>query len=117
VLKRIATGDESWDQMVPPQVAEIIRRRGFFGYKKRSRPRIVVAASGACPESVERVSRNLVAYDLASPGEHSPRRLGLGVAPTRTFFCTFLVVISAAPLEFALHARGSASPRFSIFLL
>jgi len=35
VLKRIATGDESWDQMVPPQVAEIIRRRGFFGYKKR----------------------------------------------------------------------------------
>jgi hypothetical protein len=36
VLKHIATeGDESWDQMVPPQVAEIIRRRGFFGYKKR----------------------------------------------------------------------------------
>ncbi len=34
VLKRIASGDESWDQMVPPQVAEIIRRRGFFGYKK-----------------------------------------------------------------------------------
>jgi hypothetical protein len=35
VLKRIATGDETWDQMVPPQVAEIIRRRGFFGYKRR----------------------------------------------------------------------------------
>jgi hypothetical protein len=35
VLKRIAAGDESWDKMVPPQVAEIIRRRGFFGYKKR----------------------------------------------------------------------------------
>ena len=35
VLKRIATGDESWDEMVPTQVAEIIRRRGFFGYKKR----------------------------------------------------------------------------------
>jgi len=35
VLKRIGSGDESWDQMVPPQVAEIIRRRGFFGYKKR----------------------------------------------------------------------------------
>ena len=32
VLKRIASGDESWDAMVPPQVAEIIRRRGFFGY-------------------------------------------------------------------------------------
>jgi len=35
VLKRIASGDEGWDQMVPRQVAEIIRRRGFFGYKKR----------------------------------------------------------------------------------
>ncbi len=35
VLKRIASGDESWDEMVPPQVAEIIRRRGFFGYKKK----------------------------------------------------------------------------------
>src|SRR5438093_9444003 len=35
VLKRIASGDETWDQMVPPQVAEIIRRRGFFGYQKR----------------------------------------------------------------------------------
>jgi len=34
VLKRIAEGDETWDQMVPPQVSEIIRRRGFFGYKK-----------------------------------------------------------------------------------
>jgi hypothetical protein len=33
VLKRIADGDESWEDMVPPQVAEIIRRRGFFGYK------------------------------------------------------------------------------------
>jgi hypothetical protein len=35
VLKRIATGDESWDEMVPPQVAEIIRQRGFFGYRKK----------------------------------------------------------------------------------
>jgi hypothetical protein len=35
LLKRIASGDETWDQMVPPQVAEIIRRPGFFGYKKR----------------------------------------------------------------------------------
>jgi len=35
VLKRIASGDESWDEMVPPQVAELIRQRGFFGYKKK----------------------------------------------------------------------------------
>jgi hypothetical protein len=35
VLKRIASGDESWDQMVPSQVAEIIRQRGFFAYTKK----------------------------------------------------------------------------------
>lgn len=35
VLKRIGSGDESWDETVPPEVAEIIRRRGFFGYKKQ----------------------------------------------------------------------------------
>ena len=35
VLKRIGSGDESWEEMVPPEVAEIIRRRGFFGYKKQ----------------------------------------------------------------------------------
>jgi len=35
VLKRIASGDETWDEMVPPQVAEMIRQRGFFGYKKK----------------------------------------------------------------------------------
>jgi hypothetical protein len=35
VLKRIASGDESWDEMVPPQVAELIRQRGFFGYTKK----------------------------------------------------------------------------------
>jgi hypothetical protein len=32
VLKRIAKGDPSWEQMVPLQVAELIRKRGFFGY-------------------------------------------------------------------------------------
>jgi hypothetical protein len=30
VLKRIG----NWGEMVPPQVADIIRRRGFFGYRK-----------------------------------------------------------------------------------
>ena len=33
VLKRIANGDPSWEQMVPPQVAELIRKRRFFGYQ------------------------------------------------------------------------------------
>jgi hypothetical protein len=31
VLKRIADGDESWQAMVPPGVAELIMKRGFFG--------------------------------------------------------------------------------------
>jgi hypothetical protein len=35
VLKRIASGDESWSEMVPPQVAELIRQRGFFGYTNK----------------------------------------------------------------------------------
>ena len=34
VLKRIASSDETWEETVPPQVAELIRQRGFFGYKK-----------------------------------------------------------------------------------
>ena len=34
VLKRIAAHDETWAAMVPPQVAELIKKRGFFGYSK-----------------------------------------------------------------------------------
>jgi hypothetical protein len=38
VLKRIASGGESWNEMVPPQVAELIHQRGFFGYTKKESP-------------------------------------------------------------------------------
>jgi hypothetical protein len=31
-LKKIASGDETWEKMVPPEVAKIIRERKFFGY-------------------------------------------------------------------------------------
>lgn len=34
VLKRIGAGDENWEEMVPSQVADIIKKRGFFGYSK-----------------------------------------------------------------------------------
>ena len=34
VLRRIAANDDSWEDMVPEQVAELIKRRGFFGYIK-----------------------------------------------------------------------------------
>jgi hypothetical protein len=37
VLRRIAAGDESWEGMVPAQVAELIKRRAFFGYVRQSR--------------------------------------------------------------------------------
>jgi hypothetical protein len=31
VLRRIADDDDSWESMVPAEVAELIKRRGFFG--------------------------------------------------------------------------------------
>lgn len=37
VLKRISAGDPSWEQMVPDAVAELIKKRGFFGYHQPAR--------------------------------------------------------------------------------
>jgi hypothetical protein len=37
VLKKIQDGDSSWEAMVPSRVAEVIKRRGFFGYRRHSR--------------------------------------------------------------------------------
>ena len=37
VLRRIAANDDSWEDMVPPEVAELIKRRAFFGYVKPGR--------------------------------------------------------------------------------
>src|SRR6266853_1243032 len=34
VLQRIAANDATWELMVPPEVAEIIKKRGFFGYSR-----------------------------------------------------------------------------------
>jgi hypothetical protein len=36
VLRRIAASDDSWESMVPANVAELIKRRAFFGYVKPS---------------------------------------------------------------------------------
>ena len=36
VLKRIAAGDTTWEQMVPAEVSKVIHKRGFFGYKARA---------------------------------------------------------------------------------
>ena len=37
VLRRIAANDDSWESMVPPDVAELIKRRAFFGYTEPAR--------------------------------------------------------------------------------
>ncbi len=34
VLERIKEGDSSWEEMVPPEIAAIIKRRHFFGYQE-----------------------------------------------------------------------------------
>jgi hypothetical protein len=36
VLKRIAAGDDRWEEMVPPEVADVIRRRGLFGHPRET---------------------------------------------------------------------------------
>jgi hypothetical protein len=37
VLRRIAADDDSWEDMVPAEVADLIKRRGFFGYVRAGR--------------------------------------------------------------------------------
>ena len=34
VLRRIKENDGSWESMVPPEIAEVIKRRQFFGYRE-----------------------------------------------------------------------------------
>ena len=34
VLRRIPTEDTTWESMVPPEVGELIMRKGFFGYPR-----------------------------------------------------------------------------------
>ena len=33
VLRRIKDQDTSWESMVPLEIAEVIKRRSFFGYR------------------------------------------------------------------------------------
>src|SRR5207302_27575 len=34
VLTRLKSGDSSWERMVPPEVAHVIKKREFFGYRR-----------------------------------------------------------------------------------
>lgn len=38
VLKRIKDEDPSWDSMVPPEIAQVIKKRRFFGYHEAEAP-------------------------------------------------------------------------------
>ena len=38
VLAKIRSGDASWEQLVPPPIAEIIKRDGLFGYRASPEP-------------------------------------------------------------------------------
>jgi hypothetical protein len=45
VLAKLQSGDETWEQAVPPEVAQIIKEREFFGYRaaaagQRTRPHV-----------------------------------------------------------------------------
>ncbi len=34
VLRRIKDNDASWEAMVPPEIAEVIKHRHYFGYRE-----------------------------------------------------------------------------------
>src|SRR5205823_5696375 len=34
VLAKLQSGDSRWEQMVPPEVAHLIKKREFFGYRR-----------------------------------------------------------------------------------
>jgi polyhydroxyalkanoate synthesis regulator phasin len=54
VLKRIKENDASWEEMVPQDIADAIKRRHFFGYREASVGERVLAGSQALP--AERVA-------------------------------------------------------------
>src|SRR5579863_4170106 len=43
VLRRIKDDDASWEAMVPPEIAEVIKHRGLFGYRESGRPGLIPA--------------------------------------------------------------------------
>jgi polyhydroxyalkanoate synthesis regulator phasin len=37
VLRRIKDQDDSWEEMVPPEIAAVIKKRRFFGYRDKEK--------------------------------------------------------------------------------
>ncbi|XZE54093.1 TonB-dependent receptor [Planctomycetaceae bacterium SH139] len=44
VLKQIQSGEPGWREHVPQEVADVIQRRGFFGYKRPADSKVVTAS-------------------------------------------------------------------------
>ncbi|MDB5391008.1 MAG: hypothetical protein JWM11_6654, partial [Planctomycetaceae bacterium] len=38
LLQKIRDNDASWEAMVPPEVSDIIKNRGYFGYRRNPKP-------------------------------------------------------------------------------
>jgi hypothetical protein len=49
VLKQIQSGDPAWIEHVPPEVAEVIQRRGFFGYRRPAGAASLPPLAGGAP--------------------------------------------------------------------
>ncbi len=53
VLRQIQAGEQGWIEQVPPEVAEVIQRRGFFGYRRpKPAPAPVITPVAASPLQV-----------------------------------------------------------------
>ena len=65
VIEQIQAGDPAWSNQVPAEVAEVIRRRGFFGYRKPAPASAVVPeAPGAANGLVNIIDRGAQAFGL-----------------------------------------------------
>ena len=57
VLRQIQAGDPSWMEHVPAEVAEVIQRRGFFGYRRT--PDVQTTTKQAVPAFISAGTSNL----------------------------------------------------------
>ncbi len=49
VLRQIQAGEPNWTEHVPPEVAEVIQQRGFFGYRRPKSATPAIAPLGTVP--------------------------------------------------------------------
>ena len=64
VLRQIQSGDPSWIEHVPAEVAEVIQRRGFFGYRRT--PDVQPATKQSVPAFISTSTSNATFTTTAS---------------------------------------------------